>query len=63
MYLVEELGKLSDTFAAIDDISAFHYYGSAIEEGFDPAAAAILVAAGALLAAVGCALFERRDVG
>lgn len=63
MYLVEELGKLSDTFAAVDDISAFHYYGSAIEEGFDPAAAAILVAAGALLAAVGCALFERRDVG
>ena len=63
MYLVEVLGKRSDTFAAVDGISAFHYYGSAIEEGFDPASAAILVAGGALVAAVGCALFERRDVG
>ena len=63
MYLVEVLGKLSDAFAAADGLSAFHYYGSAIEDGLDAGSAAILVAAGALLAAVGCALFERRDVG
>lgn len=62
MYLVEILGKLSDTFAAIDGLSAFHYYGSAIEDGLDPAAMAILLLAGTLLAAVGCALFERRDL-
>jgi ABC-2 type transport system permease protein len=62
MYFVEVLGKLSHTFAAVDWMSAFHYYGSAIEDGIDPAGFAGLVAAGLLLAAAGCALFERRDV-
>lgn len=63
MYLVEVLGKLSGTMAKVDGLSAFHYYGSAIEDGLDPLAVAGLTAAGVLLAAVGCALFERRDVG
>ncbi len=63
MYLMEVLGKLSDAFAAVDGLSAFHYYGSAIEDGLEPGAMAILVAAGITLAAAGCALFERRDVG
>ena len=62
MYLVEVLGKLSGTFAKLDGFSAFHYYGSAIEDGLDPAACAILIGAGLLLAAIGCVLFERRDV-
>jgi len=63
MYLMEVLGKLSDAFASVDGLSAFHYYGSAIEDGLEPGAMAILLAAGVVLAAVGCALFERRDVG
>ena len=63
MYLTEVLGKLSDAFATVDGLSAFHYYGSAIEDGLDPGAMAILLAAGIALAAAGCALFERRDVG
>ena len=63
MYLMEVLGKLSDAFATVDGLSAFHYYGSAIEDGLDPGAMAILLAAGIALAAAGCALFERRDVG
>jgi ABC-2 type transport system permease protein len=63
MYLVEVLGKLSDVFAAIDGLSAFHYYGSAIENGLDPVACAVLTVAGLLLTAAGCLLFERRDVG
>jgi ABC-2 type transport system permease protein len=63
MYLMEVLAKLSDTFAALDAASAFHYYGSAIEDGIDPVACAVLVVAGLLLAAAGCALFERRDLG
>jgi len=62
MYFVEVLGKLSASVAAVDGLSAFHYYGSAIEDGIDPAGVAGLVAAGLLLAAAGCALFERRDV-
>jgi ABC-2 type transport system permease protein len=63
MYLVEVLGKLSSAMATVDGLSAFHYYGSAIEDGLDPAAFAGLTFAGLLLAAAGCALFERRDVG
>lgn len=62
MYFVEILGKLSHAFAAIDWASAFHFYGSAIEDGIDPAGVGGLVVAGLLLAAAGCALFERRDV-
>ena len=49
--------------AEVDGLSAFHYYGSAIEDGLDPAACAGLTIAGVLLATAGCALFERRDVG
>jgi ABC-2 type transport system permease protein len=63
MYFVEVLGSFSDTIAAIDGLSAFHYYGSAIERGIDPVHAAGLVASGLALTAVGCMLFERRDVG
>jgi ABC-2 type transport system permease protein len=62
MYFVEVLGKLSDAVATFDGLSAFHYYGSAIEDGIDPAGAAGLVAAGLVLAAAGSVLFERRDV-
>jgi ABC-2 type transport system permease protein len=63
MYLIEVLGKLSDAMARFDALSAFHYYGSAIEDGLDPVACATLLAAGVLLGAAGCALFERRDIG
>jgi len=62
MYFLEVLGKLSDAVASFDGLSAFHYYGSAIENGIDPAAFAGLTIAGVLLAAVGAVLFERRDV-
>ena len=62
MYFVEVLGRISDTLGRVDAISAFHYYGSAIEDGLDPVAFLGLMAAGAVLAAAGCLLFERRDV-
>ena len=42
MYLTEVLGKLTDAFATVDGLSAFHYYGSAIEDGLDPGATAAL---------------------
>ena len=44
-------------------LSAFHYYGSAIEHGIDPWSFAGLAVAGLVLAAAGRVLFERRDVG
>jgi ABC-2 type transport system permease protein len=63
MYLIEVLGKLSSAMARADGVSAFHYYGSAIEDGLDLGACAGLTVAGVILAAAGCVLFERRDVG
>lgn len=62
MYFIEVLGRLSDTVARFDGVSAFHYYGSAIENGIDAGAFVGLTAAGLTLAAVGCLLFERRDI-
>jgi ABC-2 type transport system permease protein len=47
-YFVEVLGGLSDTVGAVDWLSPFHYYGTAITDGID------------VSACVG--LFERRDV-
>jgi ABC-2 type transport system permease protein len=61
-YFAEVLGGLSDTVGAVDWLSPFHYYGTAITDGVDVAACAGLIAAGAIAAAAGCTLFERRDV-
>lgn len=63
MYLVEVLGKLSDAMSKVDGLSAFHYYGSAIEDGLRPGAFAGLTVAGLVLAVAGALLFEHRDVG
>lgn len=62
MYFVEVLGNVSDTVGAVGWLSAFHHYGSAIEDGIDPLQFAGLLAAGLLLAVAGAVLFERRDV-
>jgi ABC-2 type transport system permease protein len=61
-YFAEVLGGLSDAVGAVDWLSPFHYYGTAITDGVDPAACLGLVAAGAVLTAAGCMLLERRDV-
>ena len=62
MYFVEVLGRISDSVASVDAFSAFHYYGSAIESGIDAGAFVGVTAAGVVLAAAGCLLFERRDL-
>jgi ABC-2 type transport system permease protein len=61
-YFVEVLGGLSDTVGAVDWLSPFHYYGTAITDGIDVSACVGLIVAGMLLGVAGCALFERRDV-
>lgn len=63
MYLAEVLGSFSGAIDALRTLSAFHYYGSAIEEGLDVAASAGLIGAGLVLALAGALLFERRDIG
>ena len=62
MYVIDLVGKLADPVEPLRYISAFRYYGSAIQDGIDPLAFAGLTLAGAVLAAAGAILLRRRDV-
>jgi beta-exotoxin I transport system permease protein len=62
MYVADLIGRLDDSLSGIRYVSVFKYYGNAIEDGIDPLAFAGVVAAALLLAAIGAALFERRDI-
>jgi ABC-2 type transport system permease protein len=62
MYVLDLVGKLSDDVEGLRALSAFRYYGSAIQDGLDLTHVVGLTAAGTLLAAAGAVLFERRDV-
>lgn len=62
MYVVDLLGKLTDTMALFRAVSAFRYYGSAAQDGLDLTHITALVLVGLLLTAAGASLFERRDV-
>ena len=61
MYVLDLVGKLAD-LPALRAVSAFRYYGSAIQDGIDPLAFAGLTLAGAALAVLGAWLLERRDI-
>jgi ABC-2 type transport system permease protein len=62
MYLLDVVGKLADPVQELRWLSAFRYYGTPLTAGLDGAGFAALVLAGALLAAAGAALYERRDI-
>ena len=62
MYVINILAKLAPDASWMRHLSAFYYYGSAVQHGLDPSHAALLTAAGLLLAIVGMELFERRDI-
>ena len=62
MYIVDLVGKLADPVEPLRTVSAFKYYGSAIENGIDPLAVAGLLVVAAVLTVAGALLFERRDV-
>jgi ABC-2 type transport system permease protein len=62
MYIIDLVGKLADEVEPLRHLSAFKYYGSAIQDGIDPAAFAGLTAVGVGLAVAGAVLLERRDV-
>jgi len=62
MYLLDVLGKLAETVAALRWLSAFRYFGAPLQNGLDVAGFALLVIAGGLLAAAGAACLQRRDV-
>lgn len=62
MYVLDLVGKLADPAEPLRYLSAFRYYGSAIQDGIDPFAFAGLTLAGLVLAIGGALAFERRDV-
>ena len=63
MYVIDLAGKLSDPLAPLRAVSAFRYYGSAINDGLDLSHVLVLLLGALVLAAAGAQLFERRDLG
>jgi ABC-2 type transport system permease protein len=62
MYLLDVVGRLSDSLGWLRWLSAFRYYGQPLLDGLSLAGSAALVLAGALLAALGALQLDRRDV-
>jgi ABC-2 type transport system permease protein len=62
MYLLDVVGRLADPIEPLRALSAFRYYGSAIQDGLDASHIAALIVGGLLCAVAGALAFERRDV-
>jgi ABC-2 type transport system permease protein len=62
MYVADLVGRLDTSLDWIRYGSVFRYYGHAIEDGIDPVAFLGVTATAVALAALGAALFERRDM-
>ena len=62
MYVVDLVGKLDTGLSGVRYASIFKYYGNAIETGIEPLAFVGLTGLAVALAAIGAALFERRDL-
>jgi beta-exotoxin I transport system permease protein len=62
MYVIDLVGRLDPGLDWIRYLSAFRYYGNAIEDGIDAWSFLGVIAAALLLGMVGARLFERRDL-
>ncbi|WP_372788230.1 ABC transporter permease subunit [Paraconexibacter sp.] len=62
MYVMDLVGKLATAAEPLRTVSAFRYYGSAIQDGLDLSHMGGLVIVAVALCAAGARLFERRDV-
>jgi ABC-2 type transport system permease protein len=62
MYLIDVLGDLAEEVEALQPVSAFHYYGSAITEGIDWADFVGFALAALVLAVLAALAFRRRDI-
>lgn len=62
MYVIDLLGRIAPDMKALRTISAFRYYGSAIQNGLDVSHIVGLTVFAIAAAAAGAVLFERRDV-
>ena len=62
MFFVDSLAVSVDFFETIQPLSAFNYYGSAIEDGLDWGNFAVLTGATAVLVGFAVLIFRRRDI-
>lgn len=62
MYVADLIGRLDPSLDGVRYASVFRYYGNAIENGVDPLSFLGVTAVAVALAAVGAALFDRRDL-
>ncbi|MFP5362999.1 MAG: ABC transporter permease subunit [Thermoleophilia bacterium] len=62
MYVVDLVGRLADPVEPLRVVSAFRYYGSAVQDGLEAGHMLGLTIVALALAAIGARLFERRDV-
>ena len=62
MYLLDTLGRVSEDLEALQPLSAFYYYGSAIEYGIDWTNFAGLALAALALVLLAVLAFRRRDI-
>jgi ABC-2 type transport system permease protein len=63
MYVIDVVGKLAAPVESLRTVSAFRYYGSAIQNGLDASHMIGLTLVAVALTAIGALLFERRDLG
>lgn len=61
MYLIDIMGKISDTFSPLRNISAFKAYGDALQDGM-PWGGFFLLAIAIGIAALAIPVFNRRDI-
>ena len=62
MYVLDLVGKLADPAEPLRALSAFRYYGSAVQDGLDASHMIGLAIVALVLTAAGSLLFERRDL-
>lgn len=62
MYLLDTLGRVSEDLEDLQPLSAFYYYGSAIEDGIDWTHFAGLTLVALALIALAILAFRRRDI-
>ena len=62
MYLLDTLGRVSEDLEDLQPLSAFYYYGSAIEDGIDWTNFAGLTLAALALVLLAVLAFRRRDI-
>jgi ABC-2 type transport system permease protein len=62
MYVIDLVGKLASALEPLRTVSAFRYYGSAVQNGIEVPHVLGLTAVGIAMAAIGAVLFDRRDV-